>query len=226
MSISVEFGTKADADRFRDEYPEFICPIDDDARRREVWFTSDTPTDVLDEAKAVGEAGRADREASEANTGQRELTDQEKRQLDFTRDGVNYGLARALANVADEYGLNAFEHIDVAEVDGTADARPIFERARRSSGTGRGGGTAQYDDEAAEREDRQQRQRGERQAAEQCDHARDHCRSGDSEACQYLQARCGLSEDKATSLLAKREPKRAGTEEQASESSEAEQKPI
>ncbi|WP_153952308.1 hypothetical protein [Halosegnis longus] len=218
MSEAVEFGDKSDADRFREERPAYICPIDDDKRTRTVHFTSDTPADVLEQARTVAEAGFADREAREAKPGNRELTESEKRGLDFSRDGVSYVKAKALANVAEEYGVNAFEHVDVAEVDTADDARPIFERARRSGGTGRGGGTAQYDDEAAEREDREQRKRGERQEQAGCDHARDFCQSGDSEACEYLQERCGLSEDEATSLLAEREP--AG--EEAADASESE----
>ena len=205
MSEAVEFGTKADADGYRQQLDKFVCPVDDDKRTRTVHFTSDIPDDLLDDVQSAAEAGKAEVEAAESTAGKRELTESEKRGLDFTRDGVSYVKAKALANVADEYDVDAFEHVDVAEVDAADDARAIFERARRSGGTGRGGGTAQYDDEAAEREDRQQRQRGERQAGEACNHARGKCRSGESEACEYLQERCGLSEEEATTLLAERE---------------------
>jgi len=206
VTTEVEFGAMVDADRFRDEYPEFRCPIDDDRRERTVHFTSDTPDHVLEEARAAATSGQAEREANEASGGTRELTESEKRALDFSRDGVSYVKAKAIANVADEYGVDAFEHVDPAEVDGADDARPIFERARRSGGTGRGGGTAQFDDEASEREQRERRMRAEQAEAQRCDHARDKCRAGEPEACEILQTRCGLSEAEANRLLSDREP--------------------
>jgi hypothetical protein len=214
MSEAVEFAEKSTADRYRDEYPEFICPVDDDARQRTVRFTSDVPASVLEEAEAAATAGRA--EAGQPSLEQRELTRSEKRDLDFSRDGVSVIEARYLKGLGEEYGVNPFQHVDLTEIDAVEDARPILERAKRSGGAGRGGGTAQYDDGATERRERERRANAERHEASRCDHARDKCRSGEPEACEILQERCGLSEDETTALLGKRE--KAGSESDATDS--------
>lgn len=61
MSPAVEFGSKALADQYREDYPEHICP-DDDARLRTVAFTSDAPDWLIEQAQLPAGEGRAERE--------------------------------------------------------------------------------------------------------------------------------------------------------------------
>ena len=42
MATEIEFGTKATADSYREEYEEYLCS-QDDARLKAVRFSSDAP---------------------------------------------------------------------------------------------------------------------------------------------------------------------------------------
>lgn len=197
MPTEIEFSSKAAADHHREEFGEHLCS-QDDRRLKTVTFTDGTPEGVIEgaEAAATSEQAAAEEQAIEEVA----LTDQEKRRLDFSRDGVNVLKARYLKGLGDQYGLDPFEHVDLAEIDKVSDARPILDRARKTGGIDRGGG-AEYDDEAAEREEREQRKQAEKQMAEGCDHARDHCRHGEPEACEYLTESCGYEEEDVDQLL-------------------------
>ena len=78
----VEFGSKAVADSYRDEYPDHICP-EDDARLKTVTFRSGTPEWLLDQAERDAMDERAERETS---TGQVSLSDAEKDEIDFWKE--------------------------------------------------------------------------------------------------------------------------------------------
>lgn len=197
MSPELEFPTKAAADRVRDQHSDHLC-TDDDRRLKTVTFTSDTPESVIDQAEAVAtsEQAAADRPSIEAV----ELTEAEKRDFDFSRDGVNVPKARYLKGLGAEYGVDAFQHVDPGEVDNVTDARPILERAAKSGGIDRGGG-ANYDDEATERQQRERREQAEKHAKEGCDHARDSCEHGEPEACEFLTEACGYDDQQVEQLL-------------------------
>jgi hypothetical protein len=190
------------AREFRSEHQEYLCSVDDNGRSKTVHFTSDTPEHVLDEARAVAISERA---RDEGGLEQVALTDAERRELDFSRDGVNVPKARYLKGLGEEYGLDAFQHVDLAEIDAVSDARPILERANQS--TGQGGQRAAAADEAAERRDREMRANAEGQQAEGCDHARGHCEHGDPDACEFLTEACGYDTEEVADLMS--EPERA-----------------
>jgi hypothetical protein len=206
MSEFVQFARKSTADDFRDRYEEHLCPIDDDARTKTVAFVSDTPDHVIEEAEAVAVSESARLEGGLTAV---DLTRKERERLDFSRDGVNVPKARYLKGLGEEYGLDAFQHVDLAEIDAVTDARPILERANRS--TGQGGQRAAAADEAAERRDREIRANAERQQSEGCDHARGHCEHGDPEACEFLAHACGYDEDEVADLMST--PNRAGPDD-------------
>lgn len=197
MATEVEFESKARADKARDDHSQYLC-LDDDKRLKTVTFASDTPAGIIDqpEAAATSEKAAAEEPALEAIG----LTDQERRQLDFSEDGVNVMKARYLKGLGQRYGLDPFQHVDVGEIDAVADARPILERARKSSGTGRGGG-AEYDDTASEREQRQRQQEAEKHQSEECDNAADWCEDGDEGACEFLVETCGYDQEEAEKLV-------------------------
>lgn len=188
MSECIEFQRMSTAREMRGEHADHICPIDDDARTKEVCFTSDTPETVLERARDIATTERA--EAGEEALDPVPLDRSEKRDLDFSRDGVNVFKARYLKGLGERYNVDPFQHVDLAEIDGVRDAEGILDRARKSGGSGRGGGTAQFDDEAAERERRERRAGAEQARAEECDHAEDFCANGDQEACEFLREAC------------------------------------
>lgn len=40
MSIAVEFGSIETADEYREQHDEYVCPVDDDPRRKTVTFVA------------------------------------------------------------------------------------------------------------------------------------------------------------------------------------------
>jgi hypothetical protein len=53
MSITVEFGSKAAADQYRDDYEEYICPVDDERQPKTVVFVSDRSDWLLNQAPST-----------------------------------------------------------------------------------------------------------------------------------------------------------------------------
>lgn len=104
MSPTVEFpsGSKAVADSYRDEYPDYICP-DDDRRLLSVTFTSDAPDWLLEEARRDAADARGE---SEEGAGQVRLTDYERSEIDFTKARASVPHARAVKGIAASEGVD------------------------------------------------------------------------------------------------------------------------
>ncbi|MFC7069501.1 hypothetical protein [Halobaculum lipolyticum] len=195
MSIGIEFGEKAAADRFREEYADHVCPIDDDRRMRTVHFVSDTPEHVLTYARAEADEGTAQREAD--GPGQAPLTDVEKRRIDFSTGRANVPWARSIKALAEHYGVSDW----TAYLDSTLtvdEHRQVMEEAGREGGGAR--------DDADQRDAERQASAAATELAEGCNHARGYCENGDPDACEYLTGACGYSEDEVSGLLAEPEP--------------------
>ncbi|WP_228370978.1 hypothetical protein [Natrinema sp. J7-2] len=84
MTERIEFGSKAAADQFRDEYADHLCS-NDDRRLKTVAISSDAPDHVLETATIEAAAGRSERGG---RGGQAELTDHERESIDFSRTTV------------------------------------------------------------------------------------------------------------------------------------------
>ena len=63
MSRRIEFGSKDGADAAREEWAEYVCPVDDDARLKTVAFVSDLPNGVQERIEAGAQAGHVERES-------------------------------------------------------------------------------------------------------------------------------------------------------------------
>jgi len=194
MSIGIEFATKATADRFRDTFEEYICPIDDDARMRTVHFVSDTPDHLIEQARAESDEGVALRDDA---PGQVPLTDAERDRIDFSKEGVNVPYARSIKALAQKHGVSDWTaHFDSSL---TVDEH---RQVMRESGREGGGARCEPDERDAER----QANAAATEQEEGCNHAHDHCEHGDPDACEYLQNACGYSEDEVSEILAEPEP--------------------
>ena len=190
MSEAVEFGEKSAADRYREEHADHICPVDDDARTKTVHFVSDTPEWLFDQARAEADEGRAARGDA---TGQSSLTDAERNRIDFSADRASVPWARSIKALAQTHGVSDW----TAHVDSTLtvdEHRGVMRDAER------GGGGAR-DDSHEDRATRRERRAAAREQGERCDHARGHCRNGDSEACEFLTKACGLDDDEVDNLM-------------------------
>ncbi|MDH5019043.1 hypothetical protein [Halobacterium rubrum] len=177
------------ANAFRDDYEEYVCPVDDDKRRKTVALVSDPPEHVLDRAHVEAASGRSERASG---AGQIELTDAEKDRLGpFTGDN-SYRKAAAAKAIFREEGVDDWTsyYDETLTVD---EHRDLAERAARDGGGGR---RLDAEDSADDRLGRAEKAMG-----EECDHARDHCQHGDPDACEFLSEACGYDDEEVASIL-------------------------
>jgi hypothetical protein len=184
---TVEFGSKAEADAFRDEHANAVAE-GDDRRLKTVALVEDAPQRVLDEAAVRAGAGRADRGG---RGGQIELTDVEKERVGPFDGSNNYRKAAAVKGLMRDAGVDDWSSFydPMLSVD---EHREIAERAAREEGGQRMDAETDVDEHLADVESAM---------GEQCDHARDHCRHGEPEACEFLQESCGFDEEQVEEIL-------------------------
>jgi len=189
LSETVEFGSKAAADRFREEYEESVCPDDDDRRRKTVAFVSDAPDWLLDRAEVEAASGRSERGG---DGGQVELTDSEKKRVGPFEGENNYRKAAAVKGIMLDAGVDDWTsyYDETLTVD---EHRDLAERAAQDGGGGR---RLDAEDSTDERLGRAEAAMG-----EECDHARDHCQHGDPDACEFLTNACDYDEDEVARIL-------------------------
>jgi hypothetical protein len=188
VSTDVEFGTKAVADSYREEYEEYLCS-DDDARLKTVTFASDVPDDVLRQAQLEADESRAEREVG---PGQAPLSDGEMERIDFDKPRANVPHARSVKALAAEMGVDDW----TSYYDGmlTVDEhRDIMQKAAQEGG----GRRMDSEDSVTEKAGRAAKTA----RAEGCDHARDHCEHGDPDACDFLKQQCGMSDEDVAEIL-------------------------
>lgn len=185
---TVEFGSKAVADAAREQWSEHLCP-DDDKRLKTVRFVSDVPDDVLERAEIEAAESLGERESG---PGQVELTDHEKDRIDFSKGRANVPWAQSIKGIAADQGVDDWTaHVDPQlTVD---EHREVMERAARDDQ----GSRMDAEESAREKAGRHSRQA----QANECDHARGHCKNGEPEACEFLQERCGFDEDEVETIL-------------------------
>lgn len=194
MSEEVEFGRGAKhvADTFREDYPEHLCS-DDDRRSRVVTFASSVPEDVLSEARQSAAQTRGDAESIKR---QAELTGQEKKRLDFSKDGSSVLKAQWVKGTLQNGGIKDWQarYDPKLTVDEHVSMMDEWRRDQQ--------GSERLDAEESEdtRNARMARQ-GQEMQASQCNHARDECRHGDPDACEFLGDACGFDEDEIEAIL-------------------------
>jgi hypothetical protein len=108
MPTAIDFGSRAEANDYRDEHPEHVAP-GDDRRFTTVEFADDAPAWLLDQARLDAESGRAERESG---PGQVALDDHEREEIDFRSTSVSE--ARAVKAIVLDEGvddwLSYFDH--------------------------------------------------------------------------------------------------------------------
>ena len=78
MSEKIDFGSLDAANQARDDWSEFVCPVDDDRRRATVAFVSDTPEDVLEAIRLEAQDARTEQRQESASV---ELTHDERERI-------------------------------------------------------------------------------------------------------------------------------------------------
>lgn len=206
MSTDVEFGAKADADAIRDRFSEHLCS-DDDKRLKTVTFSSDTPEGVLDRARNEALDSRGERSRSHSTS----LTPDEREKISelggFDRTTTTASWASAKGVFAREGVTDQFDAAlgSLTDYDDPAEgAEEWVARARRDDaqlGTKSVSGGARDVGEEDLQAEQQAADQARQAMSEECDHAEDHCRHGDPEACEYLSEVCGLSNSQVDRIL-------------------------
>jgi len=184
VSTEIEFGTghKDVADSIRDDHADHLCS-DDDRRSLTVTYSSDTPEEVIEEARRAAEDTRG---TSDSAAGQAPLTDRERQELDFNETTVPE--ARAAKAVFLDEGVNDWLSYWSEDLTTTSEAREAAQRAKRDQR-----GSKRIDDE--EDVDEKAADAARTAQSEECDHAAGFCRHGDPEACEFIERRCGMDAD-------------------------------
>jgi hypothetical protein len=188
MSTEIDLQRKDLADEFRENHPEFLCS-EDDARMTAVTFNSDAPQWLLEDARRQAADYRGEIEGAAGQVG---LSDQEKQQIDFSKERASVPHARSVKGIAASEGVDDW----LAFFDPTLtvdEHRDVMTRAAREGG----GRRMDSEDSAAERAGRAARTA----AGEECNHAEGHCRNGKPDACEFLRERCGYEQDEIQEFL-------------------------
>jgi len=174
VSFEIEFGTKSGADAARDEHAEWICPVDDDRRLKTVAFVDESHDRVRDQLEAGAQTGRAERAEG---SGQADLTDEEKNRIGPFTGANNYLKAASVKALLRDNSVSDWEAWYDKNLSVDEHRSSVLPEAKQAGG-------------------------GDRMAAgRQCDHARDHCETGDPGACEFLTESCGLEEEEVSALL-------------------------
>jgi hypothetical protein len=192
MSEDVAFGRKEIADSFRDEHPDALCS-QDDRRLKTVTFASDAPDDVVEEARQAAAQSRGDRESTKA---QAELSRQEKKRLDFSKDGSSVLKAQWVKGTLNANGIKDWQarYDPTLTVDEHVSMLDEWKRDQQ--------GSERLDAEETEDEANARRARQAQEAQNaQCNHARDECEHGDPEACEFLGDACGFDDEEIEAIL-------------------------
>ena len=208
MTEFIEFGSKAAADSVREQFEEYLCPVDDDKRLKTVAFTSDTPEGVLQQAEAQAEETRAeDRQGAVMAGPLSESTREKIKEHDgFSKTNTTMSWRRAKGVYQREgHPGRFFESISaLADYDDPKEGAEAEIRDRRQGAAKHGTSSISGEMNRGEediKEDRRMADAAQTVQSEGCDHARDHCEHGDPEACEFLQNACGFDESEVSELL-------------------------
>jgi len=181
---SVEFGQRQVANEIRGRLEPFLG--DDDSRRSKTIELQDrVPDDVV---QRVREEAADSRGAEADKAGQASLTDRERKEIDFSKDGVNVPYARSVKGVAKAEGVE--DWLQYSDFDVTVDEnRNVLQRAGREergqSGQGR----------SREKTELQRGRRAKRQRRQQAEEAKAPAFGGNVEAAEFLREEQRFEDD-------------------------------
>jgi len=207
MTERVEFGSKEFADQYREEHEEHLCS-EDDARLRTVAFSDDVPEGFLERSRLEAQEGRAEREGESVTAsltpGERERIS-EAGGFDRTTSIFNWRSAKgvfAREGAADQFrdAIGSLTDYD-DPAEGAEDWIASAKEADARQGTQSISGGARDEGVEEAQEQRRIAEQSRRAQAEECDHARGHCKHGDPEACEFLRNACGLEDEEVEQLL-------------------------
>jgi len=222
VSQRIEFGSKQAADAARNQFEEYICPVDDDRRLKTVAFVSDAPDGVLDQAEAQALDSRESEQLSTDMAGPlgQETRDRISEMGGFDGPATTFSWRRAKAIFAREGLTDKFSDAlgFIADYEDPQEGAEAWIRQARESdatqGTMSASGGARDVGEEDTRQQMKAAEAGRTAQAEGCDHARGHCENGEPEACEFLQQTCGYSEEEVEEILGLADDRHQGETEQ------------
>jgi len=181
---SVKFGRKPVATNIRDRVEPFLAD-DDDGRELTLKLKEDAPDAIV---QRVQEEAADTRQAEAQKAGQAELTDRERKEIDFTKDGVNVPFARSVKGIAENKGVE--DWIQFADFTlGVDENRRQLKDAARQGGGDRGRG------QTDEQRGLQKTQQSKRRRREQAESAKGPAFGGDAEAAEFLREEQRFEDD-------------------------------
>lgn len=209
MSWTAEFETKDEADRIREKYGEFVCPVDDDARLKTVAFVDDAPRGLRDGSPVnTTQVELSAWEASTTRTAahdseyhdlaskisdQANLTEGEVSTIELTPIEVDHAVdslvTLMMSTTPSMVSIMGDNDETLRHINGALDA---FDQAGAEGVPPPSERVLPGDDPNEGRESVHDRA---------CRHAKGHCEHGDAGACEFLREECGLDEDEVADLL-------------------------
>lgn len=172
---SVKFGQRQVANDVRNRLDGFLDE-DDDRRSTTVKLQGRVPDSLI---QRVREEAADSREAEAQKSGQAGLSDRDRKEIDFSKDGVNVPFARSVKGIADSEGVE--DWLQFADFSLTVDEnRNVLERAGREERGARGRGRTD------ERTQLQKGKQAKRQRRQQAETAKQPAFEGDTDAVEFL----------------------------------------
>ena len=192
MTTEIEFGRRDVAESIREDHPDALAESDD-RRLKTVTLAEDAPEQVVQEARQSAAQDRGDQQSVKE---QASLTAEEKRRLDFSKDGSSALKAQWVKGTLRAAGVKDWTayydpELTVDEHAGRAEEWKADQRGSERL-------DAEEDEDVTAARMARQAERGQSQ---QCNHARDECRYGDPEACEFLGEACGVPEDEVEAIV-------------------------
>lgn len=171
----VEFGQRQVANSVRERLDGFLA--DDDSRRSKTVELKDAVPDDL--VQRVQEEAADSRQAEADKAGQAELSDRERKQIDFSRDGVNVPFARSVKGIADNEGVT--DWLQYADLELSVDENRRVLKGASNEERGRSGlGKSSEKRNIAKAADNKQKRR------QQAEGAKQPAFEGDANAADFL----------------------------------------
>ena len=171
----VEFGQRDVANSVRERLDGFLA--DDDSRRSKTVELKDAVPDEM--IQRVQEEAADSRQAEADKAGQAELSDRERKQIDFSRDGVNVPFARSVKGIADNEGVT--DWLQFADLELSVDENRRVLKDASNEERGRSGlGKSSEKRNIAKAADNKQKRR------QQAEGAKQPAFEGDANAAEFL----------------------------------------
>ena len=180
----IEFGQRDVANSVRERLDGFRADSDD-RRSKTVELKDAVPDEMV---QRVREEAADSRQAEAEQGGQVELSDRERKQIDFSREGVNVPFARSVKGIADNEGVTDWLQFADLELSVDENRRVLKDASREERGRS-GLGKSQEKRNIARAADNKQKRR------QQAEGAKQPALEGDTNAAEFLREEQQFSGD-------------------------------